>query len=78
MLLGLDGHLHTGRDASHLARDYEVYVSLPPSYGSGQRSYPVVFVTDAPALFKAVVVTGRVVVVCATCVDRPNIASRLM
>lgn len=37
--------------ASHLGRDYELYVSLPPSYGSGQRSYPVVFVTDAPYAF---------------------------
>ncbi len=37
--------------ASHLARDYELYVSLPPSYGGGQRSYPVVFVTDAPYAF---------------------------
>ena len=37
--------------AQHLARDYELYVSLPPSYGQGQRSYPVVFVTDAPYAF---------------------------
>ena len=37
--------------AAHLARDYELYVSLPPSYGTGQRSYPVVFVTDAPYAF---------------------------
>ena len=37
--------------APRLARDYEIYVSLPPSYGSGQRSYPVVFVTDAPYAF---------------------------
>ena len=37
--------------ASHLARDYELYISLPPSYGSGQRSYPIVFVTDAPYAF---------------------------
>ncbi|MFL6695858.1 MAG: alpha/beta hydrolase [Vitreoscilla sp.] len=37
--------------APPLGRDYEVYVSLPPSYGGGQRSYPVVFVTDAPYAF---------------------------
>jgi predicted alpha/beta superfamily hydrolase len=37
--------------AARLGRDYELYVSLPPSYGSGQRSYPVVFVTDAPYAF---------------------------
>jgi predicted alpha/beta superfamily hydrolase len=37
--------------ASRLGRDYELYVALPPSYGSTQRSYPVVFVTDAPYSF---------------------------
>ena len=37
--------------APRLARDYEIDVSLPPSYGSGQRRYPVVFVTDAPYAF---------------------------
>ena len=37
--------------ASHLARDYEIEVSLPPSYGKTRRSYPVVFVTDAPYAF---------------------------
>ena len=37
--------------AAHLGRDYELFVSLPPSYGAGNRSYPVVFVTDAPYAF---------------------------
>jgi hypothetical protein len=37
--------------APHLDRDYELFVSLPPSYAGGQRSYPVVFVTDAPYAF---------------------------
>ena len=37
--------------APRLARDYEIDVSLPPSYGSGRRRYPVVFVTDAPYAF---------------------------
>ncbi len=37
--------------AVHLGRDYELYVGLPPSYGKTQRSYPVVFVTDAPYAF---------------------------
>jgi predicted alpha/beta superfamily hydrolase len=37
--------------APHLERDYELYVSLPPSYGHGDRRYPVVFVTDAPYAF---------------------------
>lgn len=37
--------------AEHLARDYELFIGLPPSYGSGQRRYPVVFVTDAPYAF---------------------------
>jgi predicted alpha/beta superfamily hydrolase len=37
--------------AAALGRDYPLYVSLPPSYGSSKRSYPVVFVTDAPYAF---------------------------
>jgi predicted alpha/beta superfamily hydrolase len=37
--------------AARLGRDYEIFVSLPPSYGHGQRRYPVVFVTDAPYAF---------------------------
>ena len=37
--------------AQHLGRDYELDVSLPPSYGKTPRSYPVVFVTDAPYAF---------------------------
>jgi len=34
-----------------LNRDYELYVSLPKSYGAGNQNYPVVFVTDAPYAF---------------------------
>ncbi|MCK9687372.1 alpha/beta hydrolase [Scleromatobacter humisilvae] len=45
-----DTEVHVLR-AQHLSRDYELDVSLPPSYGQGQRSYPVVFVTDAPYAF---------------------------
>ncbi len=37
--------------AAHLNRDYQLYVSLPDSYRSGNQSYPVVFVTDAPYAF---------------------------
>ena len=37
--------------AARLGRDYDITVSLPPSYGTGQRRYPVVFVTDAPYAF---------------------------
>lgn len=37
--------------ATTLGRDYQLYVSLPASYGSGNRSYPVVFVADAPYAF---------------------------
>ncbi|HSI48048.1 MAG TPA: alpha/beta hydrolase-fold protein [Ideonella sp.] len=38
--------------AARLNRDYELYVSLPKSYASAAgRSYPVVFVTDAPYAF---------------------------
>jgi len=37
--------------ARELQRDYQIYVSLPPSYAKSGRSYPVVFVTDAPYAF---------------------------
>jgi predicted alpha/beta superfamily hydrolase len=37
--------------ATKLGRDYELFVSLPASYAGGNRSYPVVFVTDAPYAF---------------------------
>lgn len=37
--------------ARELQRDYQVYVSLPPSYARSGRSYPLVFVTDAPYAF---------------------------
>lgn len=37
--------------ARELQRDYQIYVSLPPSYARSGRSYPVVFVTDAPYAF---------------------------
>ena len=37
--------------AANLQRDYQIYVSLPASYAKSGRSYPVVFVTDAPYAF---------------------------
>jgi predicted alpha/beta superfamily hydrolase len=37
--------------ARELQRDYQIYVALPPSYAKSGRSYPVVFVTDAPYAF---------------------------
>ncbi len=37
--------------ARQLQRDYQIYVSLPPSYKEGQKKYPVLFVTDAPYAF---------------------------
>jgi predicted alpha/beta superfamily hydrolase len=37
--------------ARELGRDYQIYVSLPASYARSGRSYPVVFVTDAPYTF---------------------------
>lgn len=37
--------------APGLHRDYQVFVSLPPSYATSKRSYPVVFVTDANYAF---------------------------
>lgn len=34
-----------------LQRDYEIFVSLPESYATGKKSYPVLFVTDANYVF---------------------------
>ena len=40
--------------ARALQRDYQLYVALPDSYGTGGRRYPVVFVTDANYAFPVV------------------------
>ena len=40
--------------APALHRDYQLYVALPDSYGSGARRYPVLFVTDANYAFPVV------------------------
>jgi predicted alpha/beta superfamily hydrolase len=40
--------------APQLKRDYQVWVSLPKSYRSANKRYPVVFVTDAPYAFPLV------------------------
>lgn len=45
--------------AQALNRDYELYVSLPASYGQTQKRYPVVFVTDAPYAFPLLRSIGR-------------------
>jgi predicted alpha/beta superfamily hydrolase len=37
--------------AAKLNRDYQLYISLPDSYKTSGKSYPVVFVTDAPYAF---------------------------
>lgn len=37
--------------ASKLNRDYQLYISLPKSYAASHKTYPVVFVTDAPYAF---------------------------
>lgn len=37
--------------ATRLNRDYQLFVSLPPSYERSARSYPVLFVTDADYAF---------------------------
>ncbi|MBZ2208755.1 alpha/beta hydrolase [Massilia sp. R798] len=37
--------------ATQLKRDYQLFVSLPPSYEKSARRYPVVFVTDADYAF---------------------------
>lgn len=37
--------------AKELKRDYQILVSLPPSYKTSAKRYPVVFVTDANYAF---------------------------
>ncbi|MEN9867694.1 MAG: hypothetical protein RL748_3284, partial [Pseudomonadota bacterium] len=37
--------------APGLKRDYDIFVSLPDSYASSKKSYPVLFVTDANYAF---------------------------
>lgn len=37
--------------AKELKRDYQIMVSLPPSYNTSTKRYPVVFVTDATLRF---------------------------
>ena len=37
-----------------LQRDYEVWVSLPESYQRNNRTYPVMFVTDAHSAFPVI------------------------
>lgn len=44
-----------------LNRDYEIYVSLPKSYGVGHQNYPVVFITDAPYAFPVAASIGAFV-----------------
>ncbi|HEU4851822.1 MAG TPA: alpha/beta hydrolase-fold protein [Telluria sp.] len=40
--------------AANLGRDYQLFVSLPDSYGTSNRSYPVVFATDANYAFPVI------------------------
>ena len=37
--------------AKELKRDYQIMVSLPPSYNTSTKRYPVVFVTDGHYAF---------------------------
>lgn len=48
-----DTEVHT-LHAKELKRDYEVQVSLPPSYRISGKHYPVLFVTDAPYAFPVI------------------------
>jgi predicted alpha/beta superfamily hydrolase len=48
-----DTAVHT-LHAKDLQRDYDVQVSLPPSYKTSNKRYPVLFVTDAPYAFPVV------------------------
>jgi predicted alpha/beta superfamily hydrolase len=48
-----DTAVHT-LHAKDLKRDYDVLVSLPPSYKTSTKRFPVLFVTDAPYAFPVV------------------------
>jgi predicted alpha/beta superfamily hydrolase len=48
-----DTAVHT-LHAKVLQRDYDIQVSLPPSYKTSAKRYPVLFVTDAPYAFPVV------------------------
>lgn len=37
-----------------LHRDYEIFVSLPPSYATSKKSYPVLFITDSDYAFPVI------------------------
>jgi predicted alpha/beta superfamily hydrolase len=45
--------------ANDLKRDYDIQVSLPLSYKTSTRSYPVLFVTDAPYAFPVTRAIGK-------------------
>jgi predicted alpha/beta superfamily hydrolase len=45
--------------ANELKRDYKVLVSLPLSYNTSQRRYPVLFVADAPYAFPVARAIGK-------------------
>lgn len=53
-----DTEVHT-LHAQELKRDYDVLVSLPPSYKNSTRRYPVLFVTDAPYAFPLIRAIGK-------------------
>ena len=53
-----DTAVHT-LHAKELKRDYEVLVSLPLSYKTSTRRYPVLFVTDAPYAFPLIRAIGK-------------------
>jgi predicted alpha/beta superfamily hydrolase len=50
----LEGTEVRGIRSTRLNRDYELYVSLPASYASTNRRYPVVFATDANYAFPVI------------------------
>lgn len=47
----LEGTEVHGIPSKILRRDYEIFVSLPESYASGKKTYPVLFITDANYAF---------------------------
>jgi hypothetical protein len=50
---GIAGVERTAFHSTFTGQDYDVYVALPPTYGSGDRRYPVLYVPDQEEDFLA-------------------------
>lgn len=54
---------------SRTAEEYRIFVALPPSYGSGEKRYPVLYTLDAHSAFAMITQTYRLLQVDSTTPD---------